>query len=526
MNVRIIYPSGSSEAEERVAAMADSLSSANTRVAQLSTEVDTLQREKSESEAKVEVMADKVKRMKILLTKSKNLAQEREAEVVKLEQTGLRAMRFSIQSRISVAAIPDDPTATHWCLLYEDDLKSKAAEDGSGSETVHNLRWVEEHIVRRWLEDGSSLIGSWPEYLQDTWTRELSTMRKGLEEERDGFKTELADVTKNFSTYKARAQLALKRVGYEDRNERHKVMNAYFYACWLDGCYLDEDLGNVKATCQNSPEVLICNCYFYFAACVRRQSQYICVMAGAGTYAHTQVLQAESEQITDLHATITDLEGRLKETESSLQETTTMHKQALDKVADLEEQIIALETNKAAETQKVEDLQMRVSELVAAATVASNRVLVTDGQTGLEFEASMDAGDTSANKTAQQEITTASFSATALRVADVVTATSAPVPITPIRAVAAHAESPAGFERALEASRRAGELMAEWDRAGPSDATTEDDDEVVVRSTREDGSYSKQTTKALLIQQVKARGISYSVILRCVSCAIFRTPFI
>ena len=53
---------------------------------------------------------------------------------------------------------------------------------------------------------GSSMIGSWPEPLQERWDRDLRTVRFQLEEENSKVRGELEEITSNFNSYKIRAQ--------------------------------------------------------------------------------------------------------------------------------------------------------------------------------------------------------------------------------------------------------------------------------------------------------------------------------
>ena len=63
---------------------------------------------------------EKCKRMKTLLAKSKQMAQEKEIENTKLLNSGFRPSRFSVQNRISLPIHESSFEEQMWCLVYED----------------------------------------------------------------------------------------------------------------------------------------------------------------------------------------------------------------------------------------------------------------------------------------------------------------------------------------------------------------------------------------------------------------------
>ena len=92
---------------------------------------------------------------------------------------------------------------------------------GSQSSSSHSsvgpgsscLRWDLESAVRGWIEEGSTMIGSWPEPLHDSWKLELRILKDRLGDEIEKLKIELKEVNFNFNSYKSRAQ-----TGKENRN--------------------------------------------------------------------------------------------------------------------------------------------------------------------------------------------------------------------------------------------------------------------------------------------------------------------
>jgi hypothetical protein len=63
------------------------------------------------------------------------------------------------------------------------------------------------------IDTGSSLIGTWPDPLQEQWDRDLRFLKSQLEEDNSRIKQELEEVTANFNSYKSRAQTGESRCG-------------------------------------------------------------------------------------------------------------------------------------------------------------------------------------------------------------------------------------------------------------------------------------------------------------------------
>ena len=132
-----------------------------------------------------------------------------------------RSKRFRIIARLSVL-IPkphalsgdDSKEMQPWCLIAEE-----SASSSSGS----RVRWIEESLVQEWVKEGSSLVGGWPQPLQEVWEYSLSALKSELEQQRDDLSFRLDEVNAAFQAYKIRAQSALKRIGNEDRNEKQRA---------------------------------------------------------------------------------------------------------------------------------------------------------------------------------------------------------------------------------------------------------------------------------------------------------------
>lgn len=129
-----------------------------------------------------------------------------------------RAKRFHMVARLSlltpktaVGYGEDANELLPWCLIFEDSV-------GSG-----RVRWIEESQVRDWIRDGSSLLGNWPQPLNEFWDSSMSSLRSELEQQNEEVSARLDEVNSAFQAYKLRAQSALKRLGNEDRSERQRV---------------------------------------------------------------------------------------------------------------------------------------------------------------------------------------------------------------------------------------------------------------------------------------------------------------
>jgi len=185
-------------------------------------ETDALQqqaaKEAAEAQGKIEGLNDKLKKLKALLGKVNTMAQEKETKVSQLMLLNERAKRFHIVARLSLltpktsmAGGGDANEIFPWCLIFEDSV-------GSG-----RVRWVEEPQVREWIREGSTLLGSWPQPLNEFWEASLSSVRSELEQQNEEVSGRLEEVSSAFQAYKLRAQTALKRLGNEDRSERQRA---------------------------------------------------------------------------------------------------------------------------------------------------------------------------------------------------------------------------------------------------------------------------------------------------------------
>lgn len=181
-------------------------------------------RDADDSKAQVTVLMDKVKRLKALLAKSRDLALEKDAQKQKLvtsdfADTGL-LKRFSVQCRVIVHNTQTEQDDI-WCILCPVFPFEPTGPSPNATESYH---WAKECEVRKWLLNGKSeLIGEWPAILQHHYEQREKTLIAGHEESKQVLHSEIADINKKFQIYKTKAQAALKRLGKDEHSERQRV---------------------------------------------------------------------------------------------------------------------------------------------------------------------------------------------------------------------------------------------------------------------------------------------------------------
>jgi chromosome segregation ATPase len=210
---------GNFEAEEKVGSLESSLALANARIANLRLEVDDLRKTKDDNEARLEALADKIRRMKVLLTKAKSTAQEHEAELKALlaAQNGPQYKVFSIPLMVETSVGPNE----NWCFLYNEEKIDESTEK-VGPHSI--VRWVQESVVRDWLQQDATLVGVWPKSIQQIHNEMIVSSEAKLVKDKEELEAKVAEVTEAFHHYKARAQLALKRMGADDREEKRAFL--------------------------------------------------------------------------------------------------------------------------------------------------------------------------------------------------------------------------------------------------------------------------------------------------------------
>ena len=99
----------------------------------------------SECNAKTDALSNKISRLKALLQRSKELAQEKESEVERLAEKSARAKRFQVLTLVTVHTGTNDGKEEDWCLILDHSDTSAA-------------RWVARTEIQSWLTSGSTLV--------------------------------------------------------------------------------------------------------------------------------------------------------------------------------------------------------------------------------------------------------------------------------------------------------------------------------------------------------------------------------
>ncbi|KAJ1436865.1 hypothetical protein B484DRAFT_246788, partial [Ochromonadaceae sp. CCMP2298] len=213
------------------------LSQANGKLREKGAATEALRKElldvRTEAEAKEQASTERLKKLKLLLQKVNAVSQDKDARLTALLSANDRAKRFNIVARIGVPS--QDGKILEWCLAFDHGVSAPDAKKGSkriaSEEDLEGTgagayRWVEERVAHRWVAEGSSLLGGWPQPLQDLHAQELDAVQRQLERERDDLAARLGETSAQFQAYKLRAQTALKRIGAEERGERQRVQEA------------------------------------------------------------------------------------------------------------------------------------------------------------------------------------------------------------------------------------------------------------------------------------------------------------
>jgi len=190
---------------------------------------DRLQREKEDSKAQIGVLTEKVKRLKVLLAKSRDMAQEKEQEMLSIGSAAAAPWKtFRIICRVEASSTggndsDGDMKCMLWCLLYRN---CTAGKSGSKSGGMPSYRWVEETVVRQWEEEKScQAVTHWPDTIQEEHRKREERQRTEADAQCIALKKEIDDISQKFQSYKAKAQTALKRLGRDEHSERQRLRN-------------------------------------------------------------------------------------------------------------------------------------------------------------------------------------------------------------------------------------------------------------------------------------------------------------
>lgn len=92
--------------------------------------------------------------------------------------------------------------------------------------------------MRDWEREGSTMIGPWPEPLQDEWKRDVMLLEAKSNTETSELSRQLAEVTATFNSYKSRAQTGQRSAKYDLLQFPVCACQSthYFYFSLIDRC--------------------------------------------------------------------------------------------------------------------------------------------------------------------------------------------------------------------------------------------------------------------------------------------------
>jgi chromosome segregation ATPase len=236
----------SSEAVEELKATLQTVTSAKDA---LEMERESLLRDKNDSAAKLDAMTDKVKRLKLLLTKSKEQIDHMKQQQEEREAVSNSKARseddvvsvphvFAVIGKVNVHALSrgavsglgsDDDT---WCCIAD---CTDAQDGGMGSKQSSKYCWVPEPRLLQLLGNGHGAdaedartykqVNAHPSLtVHEIFASELQNVHKTYQDRIQAVNAELAEVQQSFKDYKLRAQSALKRIGNDERSHKQQVI--------------------------------------------------------------------------------------------------------------------------------------------------------------------------------------------------------------------------------------------------------------------------------------------------------------
>jgi chromosome segregation ATPase len=176
-------------------------------------------------EDEIAALSEKMKRLKQLLTRTKNALQDREAEVATLKQDlekneaassrkPSRMRPLLCLSSIEMSARSMDETE-HASALSDQSWILIADADNQQA-----LRWMKHHELQACLAQGSSLTEDLPPPLEQSYRTMIGEQTSIYQRKVADLQQELADLNESFTAYKNRAQTALKRLGGDDHKRQ------------------------------------------------------------------------------------------------------------------------------------------------------------------------------------------------------------------------------------------------------------------------------------------------------------------
>lgn len=172
-----------------------------------------LVKERSEFATKEESLNDRVKKLKALLAKVNQVSQEKDVKLNSLEVR--RPKRLLVLTRLSLPSSVSADAAANWTLILP---------DNPPGESKASARWVDDGLLSEWMTQGTTLIGESPIPLNQQHAEQLQSTTIALTRQMEEYKAQYEELNQQFTLYKTRAQMALKRIGNEE-NDRQRQEN-------------------------------------------------------------------------------------------------------------------------------------------------------------------------------------------------------------------------------------------------------------------------------------------------------------
>ena len=206
-----------SRLEEDLQRSRNALTVAETKIEGLERATSTASNENAEVVARERGSAEKIKKLKILLTKSKQLNDDKDVEISKLKEDHVAALKEAATAstaRPSACTIKSRMLVDQdgWVFIYE--------------EPSEKCRWVLENVVALWSAEGTVVINNCEEYINVSLQKRLTESQLSYENEIEFLKSEIDEHEKKFIAYKERAQQALKRMTKDEQEVRKKARDA------------------------------------------------------------------------------------------------------------------------------------------------------------------------------------------------------------------------------------------------------------------------------------------------------------
>lgn len=156
----------------------------------------------------VENLVEKIKRLKILLAKTKNSLNDKEDELLQLSRRQ-RPSKIEILYRIRFPWHSlDSEKGSIWCFTKSLD------------ESVNTNQWLSEETLNGFVTEGTVIEGRQQTLLNQQVEDSKNNIKASCLENIAATTAELNELQTSFQAYKQRAQLALKRIGNDERNDR------------------------------------------------------------------------------------------------------------------------------------------------------------------------------------------------------------------------------------------------------------------------------------------------------------------